>query len=161
MKILAVDPGLAACGVAYHDTEKGTWKVKTVRTNTAHGNVVERSARIANEIFGVPGMKPEPCDAFCVERMKVYKSQKGDPQDLLDLSFLAGYLAARAHTRTKLYPLPSQWKGQIDKKIHHEQMKRQLPDLAKGRHSKDAWDAIGLVLWTKKKMEFKEYAKSL
>jgi len=103
-------------------------------------------------------------DAIIVEQPQVYRGArgKGDPNDLIRLANVVGACAS-ACARSKT-TLPSRWKGQVPKKIHHE---RVLAELERGRElamvlSKIAgirgsdrhnvFDAIGLNLWSLRRL---------
>lgn len=55
---------------------------------------------------------------------------KGNPNDLIDLSCVAGGVMALAGGRVTYY-LPAQWKGQVPKEICHARMFEALTDVEK------------------------------
>lgn len=94
-------------------------------------------------------------DFLVVEHMQVYtqRQQKGDPNDLIDLSYLSGSIAqALCWSRCGL-PTPKAWKGGIDKKPHHARLRTHVKNL-KGRVSGHAWDAFGLALYGAEKYAY-------
>lgn len=66
----------------------------------------------------------EMIDRVVVEGQQHYgRKNTSKPQDLLDLALVAGMIATAAAEeapRAPLYvPLPREWKGQVDKLVHH------------------------------------------
>lgn len=110
------------------------------------------------------GQPPMGAPYVVIEKPQVYRGRgsKGDPNDLITLAVGVGRYLERAENsgaRVALV-LPRQWKGTIDKEIHHQRIRRDLPidDLrvvvteeAKLAKSKvhNMMDAVGLGLWAK------------
>lgn len=146
MRILGIDPGLNACGVAIYDTETKTVEsVFTVRTKITLSTLALRVLSVCGEISYLTGS--ETLDLVVIEKPQVYQGalQKGDPNDLIDLTVLVGALVQGSRRSEILLTTPRQWKGQVPKNIHHKRIRKRLPDL--GRCSKDAMDAVGLCLY--------------
>ena len=145
MRILAIDPGLACCGVAWY--VDGTYGACSVRVKGQ--DLVERCKEITRSVIE---KSPTPSahllfwDLLVIEKMQVYQGskQEGDPNDLINLSILTGILFERIPYADHLLPLPVTWKGGVPKEIHHRRIREEVPGL--GRQSKDAMDAVGLVL---------------
>ena len=138
MKILAIDPGLRCTGIAiYNDTQ---WTVESVRVEEH-----DLAVRVRTIAACIRILCPS-CDLLVIERPQVYQGrlQKGDPNDLIDLSVLVGALLSIPHVKA-LLPRPREWKGQTPKDIHHKRIRELLPNL--GPVSKDAMDAVGLAIW--------------
>lgn len=137
MNILGIDPGLRACGVA-SVTGEGHWYAGTIRPKTR--TLQERIQEIVRHMPRIPW------DLIVIEMPQIYQGykQEGDPNDLLRLSLLVGALIVSLDGEI-LLPLPSQWKGQVPKEIHHRRIRARVPGL--GRQSKDAMDAVGLALY--------------
>lgn len=103
---------------------------------------------------------PYPQVPRVVERMRVYPGpqQKGDQNDLLDLSILVGIIIANTPI-VELYPARS-WKGQVDKKIMQARIEKRLTSAEQARlpkmRSKDKYgsllEGIGLGLWIAKRL---------
>jgi hypothetical protein len=136
MRVLGIDPGFNACGVAYFDGK--VWDTCTVRPEGR--GLLPRALEIRKVLAGLPA------DLVVIERPQVYTQRlmKGDPNDEVSLAVLIGYLAAGFDCPV-LLPLPGTWKGQVPKKIHHDRLRKRIPDL--GRCSSDAMDAVGLALY--------------
>jgi hypothetical protein len=138
MRILGIDPGLRACGVAEH--HDGVWRTETIRPQAR--DLVERVREILDHFrvqIGLP-------DLVVIELPQVYQGhlQKGDPNDLIKLAVLVGAITA-LFICPVLLPTPTQWKNAVPKEIHHRRIRAKLPEL--GRCSKDAMDAVGLCLY--------------
>jgi hypothetical protein len=74
--------------------------------------------------------------SLVIEKPFIYpKASKGDPNDLIDLAgaayFAEGAIVARGGPRAH-YVYPRDWKGQLDKPIHHERVWSMLspPEIA-------------------------------
>lgn len=97
-----------------------------------------------------------------LERPQVYRQaqQKGDPNDLITLAIQLGRYVERleaAGTKTALV-LPSAWKGQVPKDVHHRRIVAKLSPAEASRvasrlervaESKrhNVLDAVGLAKW--------------
>lgn len=159
MNILSIDPGLAAKG--------GTgWALWTdnilvaagLATTSAYG-LEARIIAIEHEIDGAIGDHiAGDLDEVVIEQMQVYTldKQKGDQNDLIDLSLLGGRLSCLAETLTLVRP--GTWKGQVPKSVLEKRTRatlgpgelqafeRGVEGVAKGAHH-NVWDAVGIGLW--------------
>jgi hypothetical protein len=97
-----------------------------------------------------------------IERPQVYRASKskGDPNDLITLAIRVGRYYERlekAGVRVHLV-LPTTWKGQVPKTIHHERIAGSMPatevEIVRRVEKKigklkceNVWDAIGLGRW--------------
>lgn len=89
---------------------------------------------------------------------QVYRGSTVNPQSLVTLAYRAGYLTGLVRPTHLVQVKPTQWKGQIPKDIHHEQILRQLEvgerlvldqclkNIPKSKHH-NVYDAVGLGLW--------------
>lgn len=126
--LIAVDPGLHHCGVSVWD---------------GAGRLID--ARLVKNTVDMPGplnaqpmaraVAAETClpDAdLVIEVPQVYPfgHGKGNPNDLIDLSAVAGGCMALAGGQVSYY-LPRQWKGQVPKEISHARALVQLTDVEK------------------------------
>lgn len=67
---------------------------------------------------GVTSKKHKTADILCVENQQIYgKFAKGDPNDLLPLSFVAGAIKATIPHKMFMHPKPKEWKGSIKKEM--------------------------------------------
>lgn len=87
-----------------------------------------------------------------IEMPQLYRHGKHRAKDIADLTFSAGAIAAR-YSNVVRY-LPAEWKGQVDKEIHHERIlralnlsERRIVDGLKKKDSKHILDAVGLGLF--------------
>lgn len=109
--LLAVDPGLRHCGAALFQAGK-LHSAALVKNPVTSGDGADACWRMAQAVChwaAAPGVGfPE---VVICERMQVYgpDKSKGDPNDLITLSIIAGMLRP-----TWLY-LPREWKGQVPK----------------------------------------------
>ena len=142
MRILGIDPGMRATGVCYYvDGECDAFTIRP-KSLSLMGAIVE-------VVDALQDYLPDslPLEVLVIERMQIYtrEKSKGNPNDLIPLAMLAGAIMVRQPAGTVLLPTPAQWKGQVPKDIHHARIRAKVPGL--GRCSKDAMDAVGLVLW--------------
>jgi hypothetical protein len=137
MKVLGIDPGLRATGVAIWDGKRMV--AKTIRPKGR-----DLQGRIQQLLNRMPLIAVK---VAVIEKPQVYQGalQKGDPNDLIDLAILVGAVYGQLLADHVLLPTPAQWKGQAPKPVHHERIRKRVPGL--GRCSKDALDAVGLCLY--------------
>lgn len=114
--VVAIDPGLRACGVAVFTNGELTWcaLVKNPEQK-ARGPAAWRSMGVAlHQAVSLYHMPKST--VWVVEQQQVYRFGKGDPADLLELSGVVGAAVAGTLTSSKLIGyLPRQWKGQVPK----------------------------------------------
>lgn len=144
MIAVGIDPGMRSTGLCLYDN--GVFRAVTIHP---------KSDTLADKIWEITNVVAEyvrfnaktPLDILAIERMQIYTTDKskGDPNDLIPLAMLGGAVLARLYAREILLPTPASWKGQVPKTIHHQRIRAKVPTL--GRCSKDALDAVGLVLW--------------
>lgn len=137
-RVLGIDPGLRACGVAWFDGIEA--RAFTVRPS---GLTLAKAKEI---LVQVRSSALPAWDLVVIEKPQVYQGRKakGDPNDLIELAVLVGALGF-GFSCPVLLPRPFEWKGQVPKEISHRRIREQIPNL--GRYSKDALDAVGLALW--------------
>lgn len=110
MNFLAVDPGTRACGVALFQND-ALVAAGLVKNPVAKGDDAFALAAMATAVAAWASMQGVGWSETVVERMQSYSAQhqKGDQNDLISLSLLAGMM------RPTWLVLPSQWKGQVPK----------------------------------------------
>ena len=134
--MLCVDPGKHHCGVA--------------RFEDARGRLVEAWLRPS---WDLPTPRASVYERAVVEVPQVYRHGRGDPGDLIAITFAAGRAVA-LYDHVTMWT-PAQWKGQTPKAIHHERMRAALTPsersiveaidcAAKDRHN--VFDAVCLGL---------------
>ncbi len=157
--LIAVDPGVRVAGVAvYEDGElSSAWLARgTGWLNTAQAVWNDLLLRYPLEILGGASL--------AIEVMQVYTQSKlkGDPNDLIDVSLMAGALVG---TITLAYPgvhittyRPRQWKGQVPKSIMTRRIKKKLSPDERARMElpgKDlqhnVYDAVGIGMYHERK----------
>lgn len=121
MLMLALDPGLHECGMAWF--REGV----LVRAALARNDVAGRGPRawrgMAKACFSA--WRPRGLlDEMAVELPQVYHSGrgKGDPADLLELAGVLGATCDRINAGDYVPYHPARWKGQVPKDIHHERI---------------------------------------
>lgn len=97
-----------------------------------------------------------------IERPQIYRASqsKGDPNDLITLALGAGRYAERFESRGAVvdFVLPTTWKGQVPKAIHHVRIYGALAAaeqeiVSRGgsgvsvKAREDMMDAVGLGVW--------------
>lgn len=148
--LVSLDPGAKVCGLAlFEDGElasawlAGTNKHWVQMALNAYQSVVDR-------------VVPEVMREVAIERPQVYRQrfQKGDPNDLITLSLVAGafagsFIPGAAVSEYK----PREWKGQVPKPAMQKRIESRLSEEELSRVSWPAksyrhnvWDAIGIGL---------------
>ncbi len=141
VSIVGIDPGLSATGIAL--IRQGKVELFTVRTRGK--DIAERILHIADFARCLCSVR---LDMLVIEHMQIYtqRKSKGDPNDLVNVALVEGAILASIPAEVYRLPKPAEWKGGIDKKIHHPRLKKHVYDL-QGRVSEHAWDAFGLALY--------------
>lgn len=146
MRVLGIDPGLRATGVALY--ENGTWHTDTIRV-TPTKDLAWRVWAITYDVQEFASYDCCDCniDLLVIEHMQIYpgRKQKGDPNNLIKLAMIEGAIIGTVDHSQALLPTPRAWKGGVPKKIHHKRIRERLPKL--GKCSADAVDAVGLALY--------------
>lgn len=138
MQFVACDPATRYTGLAFF---AGTQlaAVDLVRAASTDAMLHEVGLRLI-------AARPE----FAIAEVpRVYKDGEADPNDLVRVSLIAGAVLGMAPRRKIVYP--SEWKGQLDKKVVEKRVRHMLspaelsliPEHA--RH--DVWEAVGIGLW--------------
>jgi len=152
-RLIAIDPGVKMCGFAKFIGGRlvDAGVLRATKTKELNDKAQYMAYLITQYMSIIGGY------TLAIERMRVYNKlqQKGDPNDLLDVAYVSGVIAGRVarYTHKILTPTAREWKGTIEKPIHHERIKRDCPQaepLAQKtaktyRHN--VYDAIGLGLW--------------
>jgi len=141
--IVSLDPGVKEAGVAVFDDGELTYAF------LARGGDWRSTARNAarNVPKGIVQM-------LVMERMQIYVPgrSKGNANDLIPVTLMAGAVAAHLEPDdVKLY-LPAQWKGQLPKNVVKERLLKSLAEEEKRRielpkaagKAHNVWDAIGI-----------------
>lgn len=169
--LLAIDPGKNALGWAFFGEAGLLYAAGVARSegsSTPGGEPVAEVARhLMRQLMAVLSPLP-PVRSLVVEKMKVYPGpqQKGDQNDLIDLSYIAGGVHAlpsvwNAERVTLVHP--HVWKGQVPKGIMQGRIARSLAELeVKLVHATlqatpeglrhNGWDAVGIGLWAQHRL---------
>lgn len=135
--MIAIDPGVQACGVAWF-SRKGELE----RAEYVHVSSI--------------GALCSPFEKLIIEMPRIYPGsgqRKGDLNDLLDLAAVVGRCEQRLGPLASRRVFPAQWKGQVPKKIMNARVLGKLsPDeqdriKRAGAKTHNVLDAIGIGLW--------------
>lgn len=167
--MLAVDPGLRGCGMALgvgHATPVGRWvldeflwagfAVSTCKDKRGPPAWAAMSfaAVLAGAQRAVTAAGALPIHVV-IERPQIYQGglQKADPDDLMELMGVVGYLTADFMGDRYGFNVhavrPKEWKGNMDKKVHQTRLKQGFPKAwlprmqSKNNH---VWDAVGMLM---------------
>jgi hypothetical protein len=146
MIAVGIDPGMRSTGLCLYDN--GVFRAVTIRPKAdVLADKIWEITNAVTEYVRFQAWTECRVDLLVIERMQIYTTDKskGDPNDLIPLAMLGGAILARVYAMEILLPTPAAWKGQVPKTIHHQRIRAKAPTL--GRCSKDALDAVGLVLW--------------
>lgn len=169
--LLAVDPGKNALGWAYYSPggilmATGVVRADHVAAGVGGAAVTDVARHVLNELELLLGTF-EPAAGLVVEQMQVYRGpqQKGDPNDLIELSYISGgvhRLPVVRRDAEHLLVVPHDWKGQAKKDVMQTRIRESLTDLERQLFAvsvqavpaslqHNAWDAVGLGLWALKR----------
>jgi hypothetical protein len=131
--VFAIDPG-----------EHAGWAV-------AHNTIVLKAGA------GDPPHLTCHVDAIVIERPVVYPGGEARANDQITLALNAGRWIERYANNGPVYCVPARnWKGSINKKAHHAQIRKTLQGaeltLWDSLSTHDARDAFALVLWAAKSL---------
>lgn len=138
--MIAIDPGVKACGVARFD-DRGVLRV------ARYEPVEELHDSLDDFLYG---------DSLVVEMPRIYpgsSQQKGDLNDLLNLAAIVGRCEALYGSMCRERVFPAQWKGQVPKKIMTARILSKLSKVERdcivhaGAKDHNIIDAIGIGLW--------------
>lgn len=140
--IAGIDPGLKGHAVVVGDGVRLTRVLFVPGKGGRGGSVWADLARTVVQTI------PE-VTSVVIERPKVYRGGRADPDDILELAGCVGALCGALPPNVRiLTPKPSEWKGQIPKEVHHRNLRETLrPEelvLFSGRNTEDKLDAYGL-----------------
>lgn len=168
MKImLTVDPGLRGCGCAWWiKPDGGNWALNSAAHAAAlphapgagddDGPEAWNAAVGAVELLHAERFGERSPDILCVERMKVYTRGVGDPRDLLALMAVGGGIFRAFHDARPLAPLPSEYKGQVPRKVYGDRIEKKVRESGEwGKvsvpkqktHLNDVMHAVGMGLF--------------
>ena len=124
--LLALDPGLRGCGLAYFDANGVLLHAKYLKNPVKKGGGPEAWLGFVEAM---------PVDLWRVEHFvseypQVYRAgaSKGDPDDLLQLASVVAVFTANVVAKDYLAVRPREWKGQVPKDVHHARLVKALDD---------------------------------
>lgn len=118
--MIAIDPGLRACGLAVFGANGRLLHAGLYR-GAAAGRGPDVWCRMADAVTAWTCLGPNT--VLVIERPQVYRAgvSKGDPDDLLELTGVVGAIARDVHRiggEVVAYK-PREWKGQVPKDVHN------------------------------------------
>jgi Holliday junction resolvasome RuvABC endonuclease subunit len=149
MRIVAIDPGVGYCGLAY--LEPGLQYLKLYYHDIINDDFDNMLAPILYFLSLNPFNRP----VCVIEAPKVYEGSPVRTDNIVELAHWSGVF------RGILYPYccktimatPAEWKGQVPKDVHQERLKKQHPEIEKALigikkyKQEHAVDAAGLAYW--------------
>jgi len=137
--ILCVDPGVHGCGCAL-------FEMSILQcAGYVRGDFPTTASRVREGVGG-------GVDGLVLEVPRVYPGPRAnDPNDLIDLALVDGLIAGEFTVPLKTY-YPSDWKGQVPKKIMTERIKKTLDEVELlrvdriGALDHNTFDAVGIGL---------------
>jgi len=160
MTCVSIDPGIET-GWAAWDTHKPTWKLVNVGILSPAGTAWDTRLRNLCMLFKAYVIEPYAPTKAIIEMGQFFESEGGQlcarRGDLAKLLLATGalYGMLRTHCNTGIVLVkPSQWKGQLPKKIVEQRIRRILgsklcEQLDIQSH---AWDAVGVGLWAQNRL---------
>lgn len=158
MKLLAVDPGVRACGWALFEYDS---HCKLIECDLVQSVSVAYPTDIPHFMDMSILLSRIPCNRFIVERPQLYRErrQKGRQEDLARLLVLCGVLCGMRQYGELV--LPHDWKGGVPKPdpvsdigsyiVHRRNQealgKDYLPKAVPPGKAHNVADAVGLGLW--------------
>lgn len=156
MRLLAVDPGIRACGVSLFDGDELIACALVPNTAPEGASAPSRCAEMAIAVRSWCAC----VDRVVVEWPQVYRAGRAkagaDPNDLLLLAGVAGALASEYGYAVVESVLPREWKGTVAKEVMLERILDRLSPselvlvdglgLAKSKRH-NVVDAVGIGLW--------------
>lgn len=101
--LVAIDPGVRNTGLAFFEN------LQLVKTMLLQASTFHEAANVATSLL-IKGS-----DDVAVEIPRVYPKARNDPNDLINVAFLAGMYAAPGKTLKTYYP--SEWKGNVPAEV--------------------------------------------
>lgn len=131
--LVAFDPGLRGTGVAVFKDGMLT-RCAYVKSPNLRGRGAkawrDMGLAVATWVFEGSPWSSNPAEV-AHEQMQVYRAglQKGNPNDLLELSGVCGWAAALLEPESVVSYLPRKWKGQVPKDVHHRRIKAEMSEV--------------------------------
>lgn len=150
--VLAVDPGLRACGVA----EFRAGLLRRAAYVESSGESCGEMASAVRAWYGLGGSDGAGAERAIVELPRVYgRGGKGDSNDLVNLATVCGALCVALTELSPSFVYPGQWKGEVPKEVmmrriigrlSPEELAAVALPRARGLQH-NVFDAVGIGLW--------------
>jgi len=150
---VAIDPKLTGSGYGIAAGRK----LVACGLATVPRDMRDLEGRIQFQVDLIAGACPAEPDIVVAEFPVVYPgaSQVGTPNDIVYLAALATGIAGFLGPDRLVLPTPREWKGTMPKAVHHERLRKDLPerviaminDSAPASKRHDVYDAVGLLYW--------------
>lgn len=117
------------------------------------GWALAHEGKVQNAGAGNPPLLRAKVDAIVIERPFIYPGGEARANDQITLALNAGRWIERYKDNGPIYCVPARnWKGSINKKAHHAQVRASLEDRAlwDSLTTHDARDAFALAQWAAK-----------
>lgn len=152
--ILTIDPGLRGCGAALF-YEKSLAHAFYVQNPIVRGGGYKAHANMARAVRLWADAATTDVRKVIIEFPRIYPhaaQQKGDPNDLLELTGVGGAIAALFSKADIESRFPAEWKGQVPKDVMVKRIQNALDISEKasvrsvGAKDHNTWDAVGIGL---------------
>ena len=165
--ILAVDPGVRGCGVAFAVDSKIQAAAYVLGASNTKIRRAEAWMTMANAVFKwwrdwcVVPLADAGKYELIIELPQVYAKShqvgvksKADPNDLIELAATVGAITQTIDAPVVVY-LPAEWKGQVPKAIMHDRARARLTadeletiqrSLPRAALAHNVWDAAAMLL---------------
>jgi hypothetical protein len=151
---IGIDPGLRHCGIAYGESSLVRAELVLNPERTARGPLawVEMCCAVMRTVPShvLTGELHIEVPRYYPRQRYIKEDQNVDPNDLIELAGVVGSLATQWHS-VKFY-YPSDWKGQVPKKIMTERIRKKLRPseteniVSVGAKDHNTLDAVGIFL---------------
>lgn len=159
MNLLALDPGIRGVGLSYFDTTGTLQYADYIGNPIKAGRGPESWFALGDAVYTRFKELGYRVDLYVCEVPQVYRFSKGDPNDLIELSAVAAACGASFQLQRVVGYKPREWKGQLQKEVHHPRILGQLSDAEKATikekrktYLHNVIDAIGLGLYELERM---------
>lgn len=147
MYLVSIDPGVHRCGVAVF---KAGVLIAATLVNEPNDQWLSVAGAVQDYIIKVA---PDVEFDGAIEIPQVYRFSKGDPNDLIDLTAVAGAIVGTLGGKWIAYK-PREWKKQVDKMMMVERIKSRLTNEEHARMTlprakslaHNVWDGVGIGL---------------
>jgi hypothetical protein len=152
---LFVDPGVGGTGVALWDVSCSRHPIAAFNVNSGSGTWLERQRHIVDRLTEqVPVYPPAQLIIECPEWQSGATGEACAKRgDLVKLAIITGAIVRAYRDWEIQFVTPSMWKGQLPKKLVHDEMLRSVMSKARMRKlglvgkASHCWDAVAMGYW--------------